>query len=212
MNAAPTSPSPAPHWRLLRVFDVRPIDFMSGKRAPISDEDRENLPRCNRCGKPHAKVYEVTDGRRTLAVGSGCVKIACDGWEPRAEEIKAVLSAERSRLKVERTAEATKYADAIVLANSRAQDACPVPQPRMMETREGTSVGTREIWGEVYPDGSAVQVWTWPSEGFDAERRGAYVSSWKLRTFKKATTELMRAVPLALQAEVSKMILNRIGY
>lgn len=111
-----TSAAPTIHWRLVRVYDVRPIDWLTGKRAPVSSVDEDLLPNCYRCEKKHAKVYEITDGARNYNVGSGCVKKVANGWEPRAEEIKAARAADAANVKEMRAAKVAELTAPIVAA------------------------------------------------------------------------------------------------
>lgn len=52
--------------RIKSVFDIRPIDFSTGKRLDIP---RDEWFDCNECGAKHARVYELSDGR---TVGRNC--------------------------------------------------------------------------------------------------------------------------------------------
>lgn len=74
--------------QLLSVTDLRPIDWQSGKRLAIP---AEACNVCDRCGKLHAKVYEIMADGRIYNVGGGCCR-KMFGWEPTKEE---VLTAEK---------------------------------------------------------------------------------------------------------------------
>jgi len=61
----------------VKEYDVRPIDFVTGKRIAVTNEQRET---CQCCGKKILKVTELSDGRK---VGSECaVFMSMFGFEP----------------------------------------------------------------------------------------------------------------------------------
>lgn len=94
MNAAIETALPI--WRLTRIEDLRGIDFASGKRVPLSAGEGHL---CDRCDREHALVFHITDGVRSLAVGSGCVKVATGGWEPSDVEMKRARKVLRDEVK-----------------------------------------------------------------------------------------------------------------
>lgn len=57
--------------RVTGFYDMRPIDWVSGKRMPL-EAGMGHV--CDRCGREHALVYEVTDDEtgKVYKVGSGC--------------------------------------------------------------------------------------------------------------------------------------------
>jgi hypothetical protein len=57
-------------YTLVAVHDVRPLDWMTGKRE---SQPAEDLPECTRCGRHHAVVWTLSgsDGS-TLTVGCRC--------------------------------------------------------------------------------------------------------------------------------------------
>jgi hypothetical protein len=59
--------------RVTGFYDMRPVDWVSGKRMPLEDGMGHF---CDRCGREHALVYELTDddNGKTYKVGSGCAK------------------------------------------------------------------------------------------------------------------------------------------
>ena len=69
--------------QLISIIDLRPIDWQSGKRLAIP---AEQCNVCDRCGRLHAKVYEVLADSKTYNVGSGCCR-QMFGWEPTKEEV-----------------------------------------------------------------------------------------------------------------------------
>lgn len=186
----------SPRWRLIRIYDVRPIDFYTGKRVPVSDVD--DLPECTRCGRRHAKVYVVQDRdnpERVSHVGSGCCKRAFDGWEPTAVEVKSARAAEREQLAANREAKVTELARPIV----EAMLAVKVPEPRRLEIKP--------VWAD-RPDGEQVEVWGTERHhvtcyrGFDEERRRAYESQVR----EEVARPMLNAVPKTLWSEVYHMV------
>lgn len=53
--------------------DLRPLDWVSGKRMPLAPGEGHI---CDRCGREHAVLYEVLDdaANKTYVVGSGCAQ------------------------------------------------------------------------------------------------------------------------------------------
>lgn len=191
LRSMTTTTEVAPRWRLVRVYDVRPIDFYTGKRVPVSAMDE--LPECNRCGRAHAKVYVVQDREnpaRVSTVGSGCCKRAFDGWEPTAQELKSARAAERAREAEAREGRVTELARPIVAAMA----AVVVPAPRLLETIV-ERWGTREVWGT-----ESHRVFCF--EGFNAERRRCYESSVR----EPVRREMLEGVPGTLRTEVYQMV------
>lgn len=60
-------------FRVVGYRDLRPIDWLSGKRMPLEPGAGHV---CDRCGAEHAVVYEVddTDTGKHYSVGSSCAK------------------------------------------------------------------------------------------------------------------------------------------
>lgn len=81
---------------LRSVRDIRPIDFLTGKRVPLNPGDGAT---CDRCGKEHAIVWEIeetTPGRARLwSVGSRCGPRILDGWSPEGDELRKARKADR---------------------------------------------------------------------------------------------------------------------
>lgn len=139
--------------RLLRVFDVRPVDPLTGTRPTAAEYKAfADAPRCHRCGQEHVKVYEVEcDDGRPYTVGSGCVARTFGGWEPGKEDLVRVRKAET---KARRIAEEEARKAWVQEAARRVLAACPrlpgVPEvratlevPAMMRgTHERLDIGT----------------------------------------------------------------------
>jgi hypothetical protein len=198
--ARPGTEPAAPRWRLVRVYDVRPVDFQSGKRLPVAACDVEMLPECNRCGRRHAKVYVVQDREapgRLAHVGSGCCKRAFGGWEPTAAEIKSARAEERARLEAAREAKVRALAEPIVAAMA----AVTVPAAKLLETRPE--------WPD-QPNGRKIEIWGSAELGvhvrcfgtFDEERRRAYENGVRRPTMDR----MLADVPKTLWSEVYHMV------
>ncbi len=72
--------------------DLRPLDWLSGKRMPLEPGEGHI---CDRCSAEHAIVYEVEDSEtgKVYAVGSGCAKQQF-GFEPdKTQEAKRFIKA-----------------------------------------------------------------------------------------------------------------------
>lgn len=100
---------------LLAVTDLRPIDWYTGKRLPLTINE---LAECHRCGRKHAIVWtvEVTEpGKppRVFDVGSSCgKKMVAEGLLPDLEpaSVKAARKAARNRNTATKRAEVEKHA------------------------------------------------------------------------------------------------------
>lgn len=83
-------------FELIEINDLRPIDWYTGKRVPLSPGMGSI---CQRCGKEHAvvwKVHETTPGRqRVWCVGSGCGPKILAGWSPDGAVIKTWLNKDK---------------------------------------------------------------------------------------------------------------------
>lgn len=114
--------------RLLRVFDVRPVDPFSGMREPAADyKMHETAPLCVRCGREHVKVYEVEcDDGQAYQVGSGCVAKTFGGWEPGKEEITRARKAETKARKVADEAARKAWVEEAI---QRVLEVCPIRPP-----------------------------------------------------------------------------------
>ena len=63
----------ANRFRIVGCRDLRPVDWLSGKRMPLDPGEGHT---CDRCGAEHAVIYSVEDGEtgRRYKVGSSCAK------------------------------------------------------------------------------------------------------------------------------------------
>jgi hypothetical protein len=79
-------------FRVVGYRDLRPLDWVSGKRMPLKPGAGHV---CDRCGAEHAVVYEVLDDDtgKHYAVGSSCAKRQF-GFEPSQDkEAKRLIKA-----------------------------------------------------------------------------------------------------------------------
>lgn len=58
---------------ITEVYDIRPIDFETGKRI---DVPRDDWMDCDECGSKHARVYRLNSGK---SVGRNCASKLCCG-------------------------------------------------------------------------------------------------------------------------------------
>jgi hypothetical protein len=57
-------------YTLVAVHDVRPLDWLTGRREPLPAED---IPECSRCGRRHAVVWTLSGSDKSiLTVGCRC--------------------------------------------------------------------------------------------------------------------------------------------
>jgi hypothetical protein len=72
------------NYTVVDYYDLRPLDWVSGKRMPLEPGESHV---CDRCGAEHAVVYVVEDltTHKTYAVGSGCAK-ASFGFDPASDK------------------------------------------------------------------------------------------------------------------------------
>jgi hypothetical protein len=157
--------SPRKAVRLLRVYDVRPIDFFSGVRTDIPEDEK---PVCMRCGKRHAKVYEIqADDGNAYTVGSGCVGRAFAAeWAPAESELKLARRTERDRENARIEADRASW-----LASTAADlvKRCPLrgPLPAVTSGIDVSPHGTRRTRIDMGP------ATVWSFEGVTLERMRA---------------------------------------
>jgi hypothetical protein len=71
-------------YTVIDYYDLRPLDWVSGKRMPLEPGEGHV---CDRCSAEHAIVYVVEDltTHKTYSVGSGCAK-ASFGFDPASDK------------------------------------------------------------------------------------------------------------------------------
>lgn len=116
-------------FRVKGYRDLRPIDWMSGKRMPLAPGEGHI---CDRCGAEHAVVYEVRDEEtgKEYAVGSSCAKKQF-GFEFTQDKeakklVKTAKAEEADRVDAARQVAVRQAAAEVAQAVSRMQPPAPV--------------------------------------------------------------------------------------
>jgi hypothetical protein len=116
-------------FTLVKITDIRPLDWETGKRLPV---DAGELAECGRCGRRHAEVWRLRSSLgRALTVGSGCgPRLLAEGLLP-GVDLPAVKAAKRAAgAEVRRIRRAGAEARALELARlARAADAAAGSPP-----------------------------------------------------------------------------------
>ncbi|NIP44088.1 MAG: hypothetical protein GWO28_15590 [candidate division Zixibacteria bacterium] len=112
--------------KLISINDLRPIDWFTGKRLPLTEDE---APECDRCGRKHAIVWTVQTPRGIVTVGSSCGPRLLNGWNPEKFELKKARAAMRERAETEKTAKL----DSIAQPFASVVSALEMPQPRIAE-------------------------------------------------------------------------------
>ncbi len=115
-------------FRVVGYRDLRPIDWASGKRLPLSPGEGHI---CDRCGAEHAVVYEVLDDEtgKHYSVGSSCAKRQF-GFEMSKDKeakalVKAAKDAEAAEIEAARQEAVAKASIEVASRVSR----LPIPEP-----------------------------------------------------------------------------------
>jgi hypothetical protein len=116
-------------FRVVGYRDLRPLDWVSGRRMPLGPGEGHV---CDRCGAEHAVVYEVLDDMtgKHYAVGSSCAKKQF-GFDPSQDKeakklIRASRDAEAAELEAARQAAVVTTATEVAEAVSRQRTPTPV--------------------------------------------------------------------------------------
>lgn len=115
-------------FRVVGYRDLRPLDWVSGKRLPLEAGEGHI---CDRCGAEHAVVFEVLDDEtgKHYAVGSSCATKQF-GFEPsQAKEAKALIRSSKDAAAEE--LETTRHAMVVDAAERAASyvHTLPAPEP-----------------------------------------------------------------------------------
>jgi hypothetical protein len=101
------------NYAVVDYYDLRPLDWVSGKRMPLEPGEGHV---CDRCGAEHAIVYvvEYLVTHKTYSVGSGCAK-ASFGFDPATDkQAKRIVASKRQEATIlvneKRLEEVTKLA------------------------------------------------------------------------------------------------------
>lgn len=170
---------------LLAITDLRPIDWYSGKRLPITVEE---CSECERCGRLHAVIWTVEvalpgEPTRVFNVGSTCgKKMVAEGLLPEFDkiELREARKAKRTREQAEVDAKLAEIANEVAdkAAELIAQGE-PEPERRPDKKR--------------WSDDDAIMVWgmgdasVWCISGkFDDERWRCLRRAWVDRRIAEA--------------------------
>lgn len=131
---------------LIKVRDLRPIDWESGKRVPLEAGQEAT---CHRCGAAHIIVWTLQvhtrDGNVTqVDVGSGCAQKAFAGWEPTKDQ----LSAAKKRGKTEEKEKIQNQIDAWRTQVKKRLEQLTPPEPEYVGSgkRKSYYLMPEEIW------------------------------------------------------------------
>lgn len=114
------------NYTVIDYYDLRPLDWVSGKRMPLEPGEGHV---CDRCGAEHAIVYVVKDltTHKTYRVGSGCAQ-ASFGFDPatdkQAKRIVASKKQEATTLVNDR-----RLKEVVDLAEQIASEVKRLPKP-----------------------------------------------------------------------------------
>jgi hypothetical protein len=155
-------------YTLIAVYDLREVDEISGKRIPL-EEGQGNT--CNRCGREHAKVYEVQRDQdaKIFCVGSTCCK-KLFGWEPEKEVVNR-LTKEAKKRSEDR---ALQRLEAIATPIATEVNALTIPPVEVIEVREDSRI-PKMIWGI---KDSSVRVHGTVQDGLTNERYRCLLDGW----------------------------------
>ena len=120
-------------YRVVNYYDLRPIDWASGKRLPLEPGAGHV---CDRCGAEHAVVYVVEDSETggTYRVGSSCAK-AQFGFEVEGDPAARDL-VKSYKAKVDEEVNNQRLAQAAELAAAVAAEVRRLRPPEMVVARE----------------------------------------------------------------------------
>ena len=115
--------------RVIGYRDLRPVDWLSGKRMPLSPGEGHT---CDRCSREHAVVYELLDEDtgKTYSVGSGCAKQAYGFDVERDEDAKQLVKTNKKiRERALNEIRMSKVLEAADIILNELELRLPVPEP-----------------------------------------------------------------------------------
>jgi hypothetical protein len=151
-------------YRVVDYYDLRPLDWMSGKRRPLEPGEGHV---CDRCGAEHALVYVVEDTttHKQYNVGSGCAKQSF-GFDPSQDKEARAIVKGKQRVADEQVNDRRLDA-ATELANKIAEEVGRLRRPEVVLEREVPSkypsFAGQKI--RVYKVGADVEVEDWEQSG-----------------------------------------------
>lgn len=156
-------------YKLTAIIDLREKDDWTGEIYALQ-VGQGNI--CDRCGREHAKVYQVVrvDDGKEFNVGSTCCKHLFGGWEP---EKAAIAQAKKSAKK---QAEEKSHQRMLDIVAPLIDEVRSLKMPRIvvLEEREDR-YHTMVIWGV---EGSKVKAWGSKQDGLTSERRNTLREAW----------------------------------
>ena len=113
-------------YKVVDYYDLRPLDWVSGKRQPLEPGEGHV---CDRCGAEHAVVYVVEDDvtKKLYSVGSGCAK-ASFGFDPKDDKQARRIVASKKR-EAEILVNEQRLAEVAKLARDVAAEVKRLPRP-----------------------------------------------------------------------------------
>lgn len=156
-------------YKLTGIIDLREKDDWTGEIYALQ-AGMGNI--CDRCGREHAKVYQVvrTDDGREFNVGSTCCKHLFGGWEPE----KAAIANAKKAAKKQAEEKANQRLLSIVTPIIEEVAALTMPRIIVLEERADAYI-TTVIWGV---EGSKVKAWGSKQDGLTSERRDCLKQAW----------------------------------
>lgn len=156
-------------YKLQAIKDLREKDDWTGEIYALQ-AGQGNI--CDRCGREHAKVYQVVrieDGKE-FNVGSTCCSRLFDGWEPEKAAITAAKKAAKKQSE-EKTRQRM-----LALVRPIVDEVATLAMPRIvvLEERPDAYITTM-IWGV---EGSKVKAWGSKQDGLTSERRATIKQAW----------------------------------
>jgi len=135
-------------FRVIAYKDLRPLDWLLGKRMPLAPGEGHV---CDRCGAEHAIVFTVldTETNKTYSVGSGCARQQF-GFEPDNDKatkdlIKTAKRQASDTLDAERQRRARELAERITAVVTQLHVPTPVEGLRVTGCKTWT-IGDSTAW------------------------------------------------------------------
>lgn len=123
----------ASQYRVVDYYDLRPVDWASGKRMPLEPGEGHI---CDRCEAEHALVYVVEDtsAGKLYRVGSGCAKKSF-GFDPEKDAGAKSLVKTR-KVEAEEAVNTERLERSQNLAQLVAEEVRKLPQPKVVLYQE----------------------------------------------------------------------------
>jgi hypothetical protein len=172
-------------FKIVGYRDLRPVDWVSGKRMPLEHGDGHI---CDRCGAEHAVVYEVEDSEagKMYSVGSGCATKQFGFDVENSRESKSLVK--RAKVQAEKDLdEAREVAlNEIVQECVEHLNSLAIPRPVKDETRYSGKV----CWS--VGDSIALEA---PGRG-NLETQLVAIQGWRENRIRESVPNEMRQVPV----------------